>query len=264
MGFQAAQIHASSPRALRVPQRAPETCAPLACLCADCRLDLYIHAVYLVNLAAADAEIRAASIRSLSWTLGAAEQAGAIAVTLHVGSHTGRGFANCRKQIASALEALLQASAGSMLLLENSAGAGGTIGSDFRDLRAILADQSWDPRLGICIDTAHAFATGYDFRRPEESIRLLGSLDETVGLERLRLVHVNDSMTEAGSRRDRHANIGAGCIGPEGFANLLSHPEIRALPLILETPNPDRRPADLAALQTALALAGSRQEPELS
>jgi deoxyribonuclease-4 len=211
---------------------------------------LFLHAVYLINLASDDERIYDASIRSLSWSLGCSDHLGAAGVVVHVGSHTGRGFEAVRSRIASALARVLENRPPErQLILENSAGGGGSIGADFEEMKAIVGDLGNPPNLGICIDTAHAFASGYDLRLDSGAEKLLGEVDAGPGLDRLRVLHLNDSRTDVGSHSDRHENIGAGQIGLQGFANLLSRPEIAGLPLVLETPNPEKRPADLTAVR---------------
>ncbi len=137
------------------------------------------------------------------------------------------------------------------LVLENSAGAGGNIGGDLAELGAIIRDCGSPRQLGICIDTAHAFAAGHDLTNRSGVDEMLAAIDRAVGFPRLSLIHVNDSKVEAGGRRDRHQNIGEGHIGREGFANLLSIPEINRLPLILETPNLEKRVGEMNLLREA-------------
>lgn len=175
---------------------------------------------------------------------------GARAVTIHVGSHTGSGFEAARPRVARALERILEAGDGSCpLLLENSAGSGGNIGSNFAELGAIIDDQGRPSMMGICLDSAHAYAAGYDLRDRDAVRSMVDEIERRVGFDRLAVIHVNDSRTGLGSRVDRHDNIGAGEIGIRGFANVLGMTELARLPLILETPNLEKRPADVAALR---------------
>ena len=250
LGFSCLQIHASSPRTWRIPESADAKSASIRIACEAGGLDLYLHAIYLINLASADSAIYERSRGILTWNMEIAGRLGAKAVTFHVGSHRGEGFGQVRPRIASAIESVLaQAPAGPALLLENSAGAGDCIGGSFSDLGAIIRDVGGPSNLGCCVDTAHAFAAGHDLRAGDGAERMLAEFDQAVGLDRLQLIHLNDSKTDVGSGRDRHENIGDGFIGEEGFARLLALTPIRSAPLILETPNIERRPQELAMLR---------------
>lgn len=251
-GFRCLQIHPSSPRQWRTPENHEGQRELIRETCLETGLDLYLHAIYLLNFASEDDAIYESSIRSLSWDMRAAAELGAIAVVFHVGSHRGRGFANSLSRVLPALDTVLgQSPAGPSLLLENSAGAGDCIGGRFSDLGDIIDGLGRPEQLGICLDTAHAFAIGHDLRTPTGMGQLVEDIDSTVGLGRLRLVHVNDSKAELGAGRDRHENIGSGLIGIAGFANLLAVPEVRRLDLVMETPNQERRVAEMAALRRA-------------
>jgi deoxyribonuclease-4 len=266
LGYRNMQLHATSPRTWRTAEKNPGDLVALRVLRLDYDIDpLFVHAVYLINLASEDERIHDASICSLTWSMSSAAHLGAAGVVVHVGSHMGRGFQAARPRIASALsQVLANIQPACQLILENSAGGGGTIGSDFTEMKAIIADLGDPPGLGLCVDTAHAFASGYDLRLQSEVDRLLYEVDAGPGLERLKALHLNDSKTEVGSHSDRHENIGAGLIGLDGFANLLSRPEIAGLPLVLETPNPEKRPADMAAIRAACAapVAPALSEPD--
>jgi deoxyribonuclease-4 len=184
---------------------------------------------------------------------------GATGVVVHIGSHRGRGFAEVRTQVIRGLTCVLEGAPPTIaLLLENNAGTGGCIGADFDELGAIIADLGHPSNVGVCLDTAHIFAMGYDIRTQDGLERVLAALEESVGLERLALIHANDSKTPLGARRDRHANIGEGEIGLVGFETLFSRPELRGLPFVLETPQLDRRVHDLAALRAAYERAVAR------
>lgn len=249
LGFACLQIHAASPRTWRIPAKPDRALFDLRDACAAARMDIYLHGIYLINLASEQESIYEASIRSLSWNLQTGAKLGAKALVFHVGSHLGRGLDKSRPHIAAAIERILSAApSGPPLLIENSAGAGACIGGNFQDLGRIMADAGRPPNLGICVDTAHAFAMGHDPRTPDGVASLLEAIDDSVGLSRLKLMHLNDSKVDAGAARDRHENIGRGFIGETGFRNLLASPVIRRLPLILETPNLERRPEELRLL----------------
>ena len=250
-GYRNMQIHASSPRTWRTPDRDPGEYEQLRALRLEHGIDpLFLHAVYLINLASDDDRIYEASLRSLSWSLTAAARLGAAGVVVHPGSHTGRGFETVRARVAGALQHVLENSPrGPKLLLENSAGGGGSIGSSFGELNAIVSDLGAPIEVGICLDTAHAFAAGFDLRSDGGVRRLLDDIDAGPGLDRVAVLHLNDSKSALGSHADRHENIGAGLIGREGFAMILSRAELAGIPLVLETPNPERRRDDMAAVR---------------
>lgn len=250
-GYRNIQIHASSPRTWHTPHKDPTEQHSLAVLRVAHGIDpLFLHAVYLINLASDDERIYEASIRSLTWVMNAAGFLRAAGVVVHTGSHTGRGFASVRTRVAAALTRVLENSpAPPSLILENSAGGGGSIGSGFDEMRAMISDLGTPPCLEICLDTAHAYAAGYDLRVASGVERLLQDIDAGPGLDRLALLHLNDSKADLASHVDRHENIGKGQIGHEGFANLLSRNEIAGRPLVLETPNPDQRTEDMAAIR---------------
>lgn len=249
-GFDSLQIHAASPRQWRIPSTKEDREASIRAACTEKGMSLYLHAIYLLNFASADEQIYESSIRSLSWTLHTASRLDAQAVVFHMGSHRGLGFPHVLTRVVSGLERVLQdAPDGPLLLLENSAGAGDCIGSHFDELGEIITSLGKPEGVGVCLDTAHAFAVGYDIRTELAVTEMLTGIDRDLGLERLKLIHVNDSKTELASQRDRHENIGEGRIGLEGFHTFLSFPEIRCRPLVLETPNPERRVGELRLLR---------------
>lgn len=212
---------------------------------------LVVHVPYYVNLASPDDSIYAASVAVLTEELRRAEALGAAAVVTHFGDHRGQGEAAGLARVVSAVRAALDAAPGrTMLLLENAAGEGGECGTRFEELAAAIDRLGDDPRLGICLDTAHAFAAGYDLRRPEAVRDLIQELLRLFGQGRLRCLHLNDSKTALGARRDLHANIGDGEIGAACFETLCQLPELADLPGILETPDksPGARAADLRQL----------------
>ena len=197
------------------------------------------HALYLINLASAD--FREKSVTALRATL---ETAGAIeadAVIFHVGSHLGAGFERRSNEVAGALGEILDGYDGApWLAMENSAGPGGTIGRSIGELAALVDALDRHPRLGICLDSCHLFASGYDVRDPGGGRALVAEVDETIGLDRLCALHANDSATPLGSNRDRHANILEGEIG-EGLGAFLAHPAFQDLCAYMEVPGSRRR-----------------------
>jgi deoxyribonuclease-4 len=198
------------------------------------------HALYLVNLAAPDDVIHGKSIDTLGHTLDAAEAIGADAVVFHVGSHLGAGFEAGLDRTVEGLEQVLARRNGdTWLCMENSAGTGGTIGRSLDELQTLFDRLDGHPRLGICLDSCHLFASGYDVTDPAVVDALVAEIDGGMGLDRLRALHVNDSATPLGSNRDRHANILEGEIG-EGMGVFLAHPAFQDLDAYLEVPGVDR------------------------
>lgn len=197
---------------------------------------VWLHNIYLANLAAENPEQLKKSVDSVVNALHVADAIGADGVVLHTGSHRGRGLDAVVGQVVGALESILDAAPGGALLaLENTAGQGGTIGARFGELGMLLGAVG-SPRLAICFDTCHAFAAGYDIAHPEGLAATMDEIEREVGLERLAVVHANDAMMELGSGRDRHENIGDGHIGMDGFRGLLAHPALADRAFILEVP----------------------------
>jgi len=216
-----------------------------------------IHSIYLINLASAKEDFYENSVTSLNGAVAAAEQLGADAVVTHVGSHQGAGFDEGLVRVQAALRRALEESDGSpvRILLENTAGAGGTMGVDFEELGAMIAAADGHPRLGICLDTAHVFEAGFDLRTAAGLDEALARLDAACGLDRLVMLHLNDSKTPFGSNRDRHEIIGVGEIGLDGFRSIVTHPAFADLPGILEVPGFDDKGPDARNVQLLRDLA---------
>jgi deoxyribonuclease-4 len=216
----------------------------------------YFHAVYLINLAGDDATLRSRSESTLAGYLAAADRLGIDGVIFHTGSHKGVGFDKVLPQIREHLLRVMERAdpKRAHLLIENNAGLGGCVGARFEEVRALL-DAIDDPRAAVCFDTCHAFASGYDIRTPAGVAKTLDELDAAVGLERLECIHANDSQTGLGSNRDRHANIGVGQIGDDGFRALLHEPRLTRLPFIIEVPGEDGQGPDKANLDALRRLA---------
>jgi deoxyribonuclease-4 len=201
-----------------------------------------VHTPYLLNLASAEGELHRKSARGLAQDLKRAEQLGARFLVTHLGSAGERSMSSGRRQVVKALRKVLEEDSPVTLLLENSAGGGRTVGAFFGEIAEIMAGTGAGVRIGFCFDSCHAFAAGYDFRSREQSRALVKELDRTIGLGRLKVVHLNDCAGSLGSRRDRHQHIGKGEIGLEGFRSLLGQEPLGKIPLILETPK--ERPGD--------------------
>lgn len=219
------------------------------------------HAAYLINLAATDPQVLERSRQGLADELERCRRLGVDALVVHPGSHLGTGEeAGCAAVAASIDEVLAEVPAdgtdgGPRLLLENTAGQGTNLGHRLEHLETILASTASPERLGICLDTCHAFAAGYPLHEPAGHDALLDELDRRVGLDRLQLLHLNDSVRPFGSRRDRHAHIGQGEIGRDAFARLLRDPRLAATPMVIETETGKNREGhrrDLAVLRELL------------
>jgi deoxyribonuclease-4 len=237
----AIQIFNQNPRAWKPTIYSGEQVGAFVEAMAPSRVDaLLIHAVYLLNPASDDPEIREKTLASLIASLRAGDALGAHAVVLHPGSaKTG----DVGEAIARAGEVIREALAESdrcALHLENTAGAGGTLGRSFHELAALFEAAGGGGRLGLCLDSCHLLASGFDVRTPESLSQVLDECVELVGLDRLGSLHLNDSQTPLGSNRDRHAPVGKGEIGEDGCAVFLSEPRFQGLPCVLETPDADR------------------------
>jgi deoxyribonuclease-4 len=249
-GADAVQIFTQSPRAWRPTNHPLENVARFKQARAEAGIGAaFCHAVYLINLAATDKEVRRKSHTALLQTVEVASAIEADGVVVHVGSHLGAGFEAGLKRAAPALEEALAACAGpTRLLLENSAGAGGTIGRSLDELAALVDRLDRDPQLGLCLDSCHLWVSGVDVTDPAVFAATLEEIDERIGLDRLRCLHVNDADAELGSNRDRHANLLAGTMG-DGLGVFLADPRVQGLPAILETPGPDGHGPDAAEVQ---------------
>ncbi|MCJ7642225.1 MAG: deoxyribonuclease IV [Desulfobacterales bacterium] len=201
---------------------------------------VFLHMPYLPNIASPEPRYHALSIDSMATELERAEQLKAQYVIVHIGHRMDSPEANAIEAVSQGInEALERATNSVVVLLENTAGQGSEIGSTFEQIAAIMDRVEDQRRIGVCLDTAHSFEAGYDLSSEEGIERTLESFDRLVGLERLYLLHLNDSKTILGSRRDRHWHIGKGRIGLEGFRSLINHPSLRHLPGIMETPRKD-------------------------
>ena len=210
----------------------------------------WLHAIYLINLASPKRELVDQSVGSLVHYMELARQLGADGVVFHPGSHLGSGFDTALPRIAEALRAVLgRTDSPARLLVENSAGSGGCVGCSFTELGRI-AHSVEDSRLGVCIDTQHLFASGYDIRTPELARQTLDELDRDTGLDLVQLVHANDSKRELGCNVDRHQNIGDGEIGTAGFRNLFADGRLNHLPWLLETPGHEKNGPDIQQINT--------------
>ena len=237
IGGDCAQVFTQSPRMWRPTKHKPESIARFKARRAEAGVGgVVCHALYLCNLAAPNDEIYEKSIDTMCATVDAAAAIEADAVIFHVGSHLGAGLDAGLERIAGAMRQILaRCTADTWLLMENSAGAGGTIGRSLPELATLVEELGRHPRLGICLDSCHLYASGYDVTDPGAVDAVAAEVDETIGIDRLRALHVNDSATPLGSNRDRHANILEGELG-EGLGAFLAHPAFQELAAYLEVP----------------------------
>jgi deoxyribonuclease-4 len=257
-GCRSIQIFNQNPRAWKPTVYSDEAIAEFReALAASETVDaLVIHAVYLINCASEDPEIRAKSLTSLIASLRAGAALGAVGVVLHPGSalkNGGAAEAACERAAEAFAEALAE-SEGCRLHLEDTAGTGGTLGRSFEELASMIDAAGGDERLGVCLDSCHLYASGYDISTAEKLAGVLDEFDRTVGLGRLGSLHVNDSMTPLGSNRDRHTNLGDGEIGRDGCAAFLSEPRFDGLPCIFEGPGAAGKQVEADDMANAFAL----------
>jgi deoxyribonuclease-4 len=239
MGAEAVQLFVQSPRTWRFPEHDASDLAAFRSKRQDAGVPALVHALYLVNLAAPDDAIYAKSVDTMRSTVDAACAIEADAVIFHLGSHLGAGFETGLERIVPAIEQVLdRCNERTWLLMENSAGAGGTIGRSLEELAAVFDAVGRHERLGLCLDSCHLFVSGVDVTDELTLSGLLSDLDSRIGLDRLRALHANDAKAPLGSNRDRHDNIGDGLIG-EGLGVFLAHPRLQGLPVVLEVPGAD-------------------------
>ncbi|HEV2591164.1 MAG TPA: deoxyribonuclease IV [Gaiellaceae bacterium] len=250
IGGDCVQVFTQSPRMWRPTNHTPEAIGKFKARRAEAGIGGgVVHALYLCNLAAPDDVIYEKSISTMQTTVDAASAIEADAVIFHVGSHLGAGFEAGLDRTCEALGQVLERCQGdTWLLMENSAGAGGTIGRSFDELATLLERLGRHERLGVCLDSCHLYVSGYDVTDRAVVDDLVAQVRDTVGLDRLRALHVNDSAAPLGSNRDRHANIGEGLMG-EGIGAFIAHPDLQHLSCYLETPGPEKKGPDAAQIQ---------------
>jgi deoxyribonuclease IV len=255
IGCDAVQIFTQSPRMWRPTAHTDEALARFRERRSEAGIGTVVcHALYLVNLASPDPVIYDKSVAAMRATLETAASIESDGVIFHVGSHLGSGFEAALGRVVPALGELLELTTErTWLLLENSAGAGGTIGRSTEELTALYEALGRHPRLGLCLDSCHWYVSGVDVTDPVALGAALADLDARIGLDRVRVLHVNDSAGELGSNRDRHASIGAGLLG-DGLGTFLAYPAFASLPAILETPGPDGHGPDAEELSRLRAL----------
>jgi deoxyribonuclease-4 len=244
-GGDCVQIFTQSPRTWRPTNHDPANFERFKERRAEAGIGAVVcHALYLINLASPDDDVYEKSVASLNNTMDVACAIDADGVVFHVGSHLGSGFeAGLERAVPALREALERCTETTWLLIENSAGAGGTIGRSIDELAALYEALDRHERVGICLDSCHLFVSGYDVTKRAELDAVLREVDDRIGLDRLRALHVNDSKAPLRSNRDRHDNIGEGVLG-EDLGVFLAHPKLQKLPAFLEVPGRDGRGPD--------------------
>jgi deoxyribonuclease-4 len=228
VGGNCGQIFSHSPQVWQQPDIGEEEAEQFRELAADNDLGPWvIHSSYLVNLCTPKADLREKSVASMQEEIDAAARLGIDYVNVHLGAHTGAGVDE------------LDVPEGVTVLLESDAGSGTKLGDEFEHLARVI--EASEQHLEVCLDTAHAFAAGYDISTPEGVEDTLQQFDAEVGLDRLACIHLNDSKHACGTNKDEHAHIGEGEIGEAGMRAIVTHPELSDVPLVLETPNEDDR-----------------------
>ncbi len=239
LGCTCIQIFASNPTGWRPTAGNPASQVAFAQAARDyCLEPVVIHAPYLINLGSPDEVIWEKSISLLRWTLQRGELLGATSVVFHTGSHRGSGIDAGLARIAEAIGLMLpETPPGVMLLLENDVGAGNSLGHNFEQISMVLdVLPQYEDRLGVCLDTAHLWGAGHDISNAATVQQLLQHFDDIIGLNRLKIIHLNDTEMALGSHRDVHARLGEGIIGEEGLRALLCDPRLDHAAVLLETP----------------------------
>jgi deoxyribonuclease-4 len=250
------QIFLSAPQRWQHPKHTDEQTDDYKRLIAEARIGPnFAHATYLVNLASPDEGIRQRSVDNLVATAECCDRAGLAGLVMHIGSGKGQPVEEAEALIVSGLEAVLSNASGCAILLENSAGSGDYVGSRFEQIGRLVDGVGRHSRIGLCLDTAHTFASGYDLRVDEGIQRAVDEVDRFIGIERLRLIHANDSKVGLSSAVDRHENIGKGQLGEQAFVRMLSHPALREVAWVLEVPGYDDKGPDKPNLDELKRLA---------
>jgi deoxyribonuclease-4 len=243
-GCEAMQVWGQSPRAWRPTRWKPDDVAAFRELMADGPVkSVVIHAIYLINPASTDRELRRKSADSLIHALTTGDEIGADGVVLHPGSAKGEPNEEALPRVAELVKHALDESGRCPLLFENTAGAGDTLGRSFEELDKLIKLCGRRRRVGLCLDSCHMLATGFDITTADKLAEVLDRFDSVAGLDRLRCLHMNDSHTPLGSNRDRHAPPGDGHIGPRGCAAFLSEPRFEGLPALFEGPGVEGKAA---------------------
>jgi deoxyribonuclease IV len=255
LGCETMQFFNQSPRAWRPTSYKPADIEEFRARFADSPVDsCFIHAVYLINVASDNVEVRKKSLAALTHALSAGDAIGASGVIIHPGSGKGGEYEKTMELIGDAFNRALSDTDRCPLLLENTAGAGFTVGRHFDELADVMARVDGGDRIGICLDSCHLLASGHEVREPNALASALDDYERKLGLGCLRCLHLNDSMTPLGSNRDRHANLGEGELGEDGIRVFLAEPRFEGLPVLLEVPGPTGHGPDEGQIELAKRL----------
>jgi deoxyribonuclease IV len=255
IGAQAIQVFNQSPRMWRPTRWKDDDIAGFRELMDDGPIgSVVIHAVYLINCASKEKEVAEKSLNSLIHSLRMGDAIGADGVVLHPGSTVGEPHAEAMGRVGKMLKSALAESESCRLLLEDTAGAGNTLGRTFEELGELIDLAGGHRRLGICLDSCHLLASGFDVRTADSLARVVDDCDSIIGLDRLHCLHVNDSQTPLGSNRDRHAPLGEGEIGTRGCGAFFSEPRFEGLPALFEGPGMEGKGAAAVDMKRAKEL----------
>ena len=236
LGANTFQFFTRNPRGSRARAMDPADAAALRQLLADHGFGpLVAHAPYTINPCSKEPRTREFAVQTMADDLDRLEHLPGNYYNLHPGSHTGQGTETGIRQVAETLNAVLRPEQRTTVLLETMAGKGTEVGGRFEELREILDRVEISDKMGICLDTCHVSDAGYDIIHGLDGV--LAEFDRVIGLDRLKAVHVNDSLNPCGAKKDRHARIGEGYLGKETFRRVVNHPALQGLPMVLETPN---------------------------
>lgn len=257
IGAESLQVFLGSPQTWRAPTLPTDEIEAFRAQVALAGLGpVFVHAIYLINLAAEKPDIHQKSVASLVNQVSGAARIGAAGLIVHPGSAGSAPYEEALARVAAGLEtALTEAQGDAPILLEVCAGQGHTLGCTFQQLADMIDAVGRPPRLAVCWDTCHLFAAGYDIATADGFERTLDEMDRALGLDRLAAIHANDSKFPLGSGRDRHENIGRGHIGEAAFARLVSHPALAEIPFLLEVPGLDGNGPDAENVATLRRLA---------
>ncbi len=261
LGCSSIQIFNQSPRAWKPTAYSEDDFAAFRAEMADSTVEsVIIHAVYLINCATPEPELRAKSLASLTHALRIGDGIGATGVVLHPGARKDAELAPAIERAGSVIAEAISDSQSCPVLIEQMAGHKGILGHDFDEIAALTEAAGGDGRVGLCLDSCHLFAAGIDIRTTGGVSEMMDEIEAKLGLDRLKALHVNDSMTPFGSKRDRHADLGEGEIGEEGLAVFLSEPRFGGLTATLETPGREKKGATAEDVEFARELRKRGQE----
>ncbi len=251
IGCDAIQIFTRAPQRWEARPLSDEEASRFRDACREYGVRCVAHDIYLTNLASSDGVVRERSLESFTDELGRCEKMGIPYLVTHCGAHDGEVPPAIRRVGEAIRQCLEQSGAASVtILLEGTAGQGNSLGSSFEELAEMLDAAALPEYTAVCLDTCHLFAAGYELRTPEGFAETFAAFDRIIGMDKLRCVHLNDAKKDLGSRVDRHAPIGEGLLGEDAFRILLNDPRFQDVPLLLETPDPDRHGDEISLLRS--------------